>query len=47
VSGSNLTFEGNFQAGIQTLTWGNVQNPNSFQPSQAFYIFTYNKGFGV
>jgi len=30
LNGTNLTFEGNFQAEVQTLTWGNVQNPNSF-----------------
>jgi hypothetical protein len=47
LNGNNLTFEGNFQPGVQTLAWGNVQNPNSFQPTQTFSVFTYNRGWGV
>ena len=47
LNGNNLTFEGNFQPGIQTISWGNVQNPNSFQPTQPFSVFTYNRGWGV
>lgn len=44
---NNLTFIGSMAAGLQTVSWGNNYNPNSYKPTSNFEVYTYLNGWGV
>lgn len=38
---------GSITPGVKTVSWGNNINPNSFNPTSSFELYTYLGGWGV